>query len=87
MVDTKTFQAPAAIYLNPPPMDSHKSFDDTDFSAKPIVPKKVSVAPPDATSYSIADLQMATDSFSAENLIGEGSTGRVFRAKFEDGKV
>ncbi|KAI3684113.1 hypothetical protein L6452_33332 [Arctium lappa] len=87
MVDTKTFETPAAIYLKPPPMDSHKSFDDNDFSAKPIVPKKVSVAPPDAMSYSIADLQIATDSFSAENLIGEGSTGRVFRAKFEDGKV
>ncbi|KAJ9559943.1 hypothetical protein OSB04_005103 [Centaurea solstitialis] len=55
--------------------------------AKPIVAKKVSVAPPDAMSYSIADLQIATDSFSADNLIGEGSTARVFRAKFEDGKV
>ncbi|PWA47013.1 leucine-rich repeat protein [Artemisia annua] len=87
VAETKTFETIDAITLKPPPMDHHKSFDDDDFSAIPITPKKVTVAPPDAISYSIADLQIATDSFSADNLIGEGSTGRVFRAQFEDGKV
>lgn len=87
MVDTKTFGAPDVIDLKPPPMDHHKSFDDHDFLEIPVVSKKVSAAPLDAISYSIADLQIATDSFSADNLIGEGSTGRVFRAQFEDGKV
>ncbi|XP_071742086.1 protein STRUBBELIG-RECEPTOR FAMILY 6-like [Rutidosis leptorrhynchoides] len=81
------------IDLKPPPMamamamDHHKSFDDHEFVEIPVVDKKVSVAPLDVISYSIADLQIATDSFSADNLIGEGSTGRVFRAQFEDGKV
>ncbi|KAL8232489.1 hypothetical protein R6Q57_002267 [Mikania cordata] len=84
MVDTKTFEI---ANLKPPSFDHHKSFDDEEFSAIPVVPKKVHVAPPDATSYSVADLQIATNSFSADNLIGEGSTGRVFRAEFEDGKV
>lgn len=67
-------------------MERHKSFDENDveFSAKP---KKISLAPTNVRSYSIADLQMATDSFSADNLVGEGSTGRVYRAQFEDGKV
>ncbi|MFS7950102.1 putative non-specific protein-tyrosine kinase RLK-Pelle-LRR-V family [Helianthus anomalus] len=83
----KSFEVPAAISLKPPPMERHKSFDDDDFSAKPAVPKKKSVAPTNVISYSIADLQIATDSFSADNLVGEGSTGRVFRAQFEDGKV
>ena len=87
MANTKAFEIPSAINLKPPPMERHKSFDDDDFSAKPVVPKKVTVAPANAISYSIADLQIATDSFSADNLIGEGSTGRVFRAQFEDGKV
>ncbi|KAJ9568466.1 hypothetical protein OSB04_004432 [Centaurea solstitialis] len=88
MPDTKAFEIPpSAINLKPPPMERHKSFDDNDFSAKPVAPKKVTVAPTNAISYSIADLQIATDSFSADNLIGEGSTGRVFRAQFEDGKV
>ncbi|CAI9260099.1 unnamed protein product [Lactuca saligna] len=87
--NTKAFEIPSTINLKPPPMERHKSFDDDDYTAnaKPVVPKKVSIAPTNATSYSIADLQIATDSFSADNLVGEGSTGRVFRAQFEDGKV
>ncbi|KAI7733296.1 hypothetical protein M8C21_033714 [Ambrosia artemisiifolia] len=87
MVHTKSFETTDTISLKPPPFDHQKSFDDDGFSAIPIVPKKVHVAPPDVTSYSVADLQLATNSFSADNLIGEGSTGRVFRAQFEDGKV
>nr|GEZ07753.1 protein STRUBBELIG-receptor family 7-like [Tanacetum cinerariifolium] len=78
VADTKTFETIDAVTLKPPPMDHHKSFDDADFSAIPIAPKKLTVAPPDAISYSIADLQIATDSFNADNLIGEGSTGHDF---------
>ena len=40
-----------------------------------------------ATVYSVADLQMATDSFSFDNLVGEGTFGRVYRAQFNGGKV
>lgn len=52
-----------------------------------VTPKKVNIAPIDAKSFSVADLQIATDSFNVENLIGEGSIGRVFRAQLDDGKV
>ncbi|XP_052183369.1 protein STRUBBELIG-RECEPTOR FAMILY 7 [Diospyros lotus] len=83
-VNTIMHEPPASINLRPPPQ---KSFDEDDFSRKPIVTKKVPKAPINAISYSIADLQMATDSFSIETLIGEGSIGRVFRAQFDDGKV
>ncbi|XP_058226958.1 protein STRUBBELIG-RECEPTOR FAMILY 6 isoform X2 [Rhododendron vialii] len=86
-VDMKTYEPSASINLRPPPIDRNKSFDEEDFSRKPIVPKKVHIAPVNAVSYSIADLQMATDSFSTETLIGEGSIGRVYRAQFDDGKV
>ncbi|KAG0585122.1 hypothetical protein KC19_3G260300 [Ceratodon purpureus] len=47
-------------------------------SVKAIVP---------AISYSVADLQTATNSFAQENLIGEGSLGRVYRGEFADGQV
>ncbi|XP_024361881.1 protein STRUBBELIG-RECEPTOR FAMILY 8 isoform X2 [Physcomitrium patens] len=47
-------------------------------SAKAIVP---------AIAYSVADLQAATNSFAQENLIGEGSLGRVYRGEFTDGQV
>lgn len=86
---TKAFETPAMINLRPPPVDRHKSFDEDDVTAKPIVvpPKKVFTAPINAKSFSVADLQIATDSFNADNLIGEGSIGRVFRAQLDDGKV
>lgn len=86
-LDMKTFDTPATINIRPPPVDRHKSFDEEDFSKKPIVVKKTSTAPFNVTSYSIADLQIATGSFNVENLLGEGSFGRVYRAQFDDGKV
>lgn len=40
-----------------------------------------------ATAFSVSDLQEATDSFSQDNLIGEGNLGRVYRADFANGQV
>lgn len=86
-INTKTYEPSASINLRPPPIDRHKSFDEEDLPKKPIITKKANTAPINAISYSIADLQMATGSFSVENLIGEGSFGRVYQAQFDDGKV
>ncbi|KAF4379245.1 hypothetical protein G4B88_010639 [Cannabis sativa] len=44
-------------------------------------------SPITATSYTVASLQTATNSFSQEFLIGEGSLGRVYRADFPNGKI
>ncbi|CAN6449162.1 unnamed protein product [Victoria cruziana] len=44
-------------------------------------------SPITAASYTIACLQTATNSFSQECLVGEGSLGRVYRAEFPNGKV
>ncbi|XP_044497187.1 protein STRUBBELIG-RECEPTOR FAMILY 7-like [Mangifera indica] len=86
-ISTKSFETSASINLRPPPIDRHKSFDDNDFSKKPIVVKKAITTPKNVTAYSIADLQMATGSFNVENLLGEGTFGRVYRAQFDNGKV
>ncbi|KAI3902478.1 hypothetical protein MKW92_045342 [Papaver armeniacum] len=84
----KTFETTsAAVNLRPPPIERLKSFDEEDYSTKPVVVKKANAAPISAAVYSIADLQMATASFSVDNLIGEGSIGRVYQAQFDDGKV
>jgi len=40
-----------------------------------------------ATAFSVAELQGATNSFSEENLLGEGTLGDVYRADFPDGQV
>lgn len=86
-IDVKTFDTSASINLKPPPIDRHKSFDDNEFSKKPTIVKKTVSAPVDVQSYSVADLQIATGSFSVDHLVGEGSFGRVYRAQFDDGKV
>ncbi|ERM99434.1 protein STRUBBELIG-RECEPTOR FAMILY 7 isoform X1 [Amborella trichopoda] len=87
-IDTASIQ-PASIALKPPPMERHKSFDEEEFAANKITvkPKREKKAPISANPYSIADLQIATGSFGIDNLIGEGSIGRVYRAQFPDGKV
>lgn len=50
------------------------------FSKKPKIPAN-------AKLYTVGELQSATNSFSEENLLGEGSLGSVYRAKFPDGQV
>ncbi|KAJ7946334.1 Strubbelig-receptor family protein [Quillaja saponaria] len=44
-------------------------------------------SPITATSYTVASLQSATNSFSQEFIIGEGSLGRVYKSEFPNGKV
>ncbi|CAN1169035.1 Protein STRUBBELIG-RECEPTOR FAMILY 6 [Linum perenne] len=86
-INTKTLDIPASMSLKPPPIDRTKSFDEDDSFKKPVVVKKRVAAPVSVTAYSIADLQLATGSFSMDHLLGEGSFGRVYRAHFDDGKV
>ncbi|KAI4295956.1 hypothetical protein L6164_035949 [Bauhinia variegata] len=44
-------------------------------------------SPITATSYTVASLQSATNSFSQEFIIGEGSLGRVYKAESPNGKI
>ncbi|KAK4410456.1 protein STRUBBELIG-RECEPTOR FAMILY 6 [Sesamum angolense] len=86
---TGTTETPVVIDLKPPPVDDDlKSLDDDDIFTPPVPPpKKVKKGPINAKVYSVAELQIATDSFSADNLIGEGTLGRVYRAQLDDGQV
>lgn len=78
------------VNIKPPPFEKY------------IVPANVSVSSPAhkmpfrrptsraaiaTTAYSVAALQQSTNSFGQENLIGEGSMGRVYRAELPDGKL
>lgn len=40
-----------------------------------------------ANPYTVASLQVATNSFCQDSLLGEGSLGRVYKADFPNGKV
>nr|XP_043619276.1 protein STRUBBELIG-RECEPTOR FAMILY 8 [Erigeron canadensis] len=44
-------------------------------------------SPITTSSYTVATLQTATNSFSQDNIIGEGSLGRVYKADFPNGKI
>ncbi|XP_076916712.1 protein STRUBBELIG-RECEPTOR FAMILY 8-like [Bidens hawaiensis] len=44
-------------------------------------------SPITSSSYTVATLQTATNSFSQDNIIGEGSLGRVYKAEFPNGKM
>lgn len=48
-------------------------------------PKQVPVTT--VSSYTVAALQVATNSFCQDSLLGEGSLGRVYKAVFPNGKV
>ncbi|KAL5223556.1 hypothetical protein ABZP36_010195 [Zizania latifolia] len=87
-IEVKPLPSPATVSLKPPPkIERNQSFDDdNDFANKPVL-KKNNAASVNAIIYSVADLQMATDSFNVDNLVGEGTFGRVYRAQFNDGKV
>lgn len=61
--------------------------DNNEFSDHKTIVMESRKSVPICNVYSVADLQMATGSFSADNVIGEGLFGRVYRAEFDDGKV
>ncbi|XP_059641250.1 protein STRUBBELIG-RECEPTOR FAMILY 5-like isoform X2 [Cornus florida] len=63
----------------------HKlSFNNNDFVNRMNIKRSGSVR---VTCYSLADLLTATGNFATGRLLGEGSIGRVYRAKDADGKV
>ncbi|KAJ3678391.1 hypothetical protein LUZ60_002194 [Juncus effusus] len=89
IVDMKSLQSsPSLGHLKPPPIDPRRS--STDASTNEFAIKfhsKRSTEPITATSYPLSDLQLATVSFSSSRLVGQGTIGRVFKAKFEDGRL
>lgn len=58
----------------------HDTTNGSSTAKRPKVPVTV-------TSYTVADLQVATNSFCQDSLLGEGSLGRVYKAGFPNGKV
>ena len=39
----------------------------------------------ETTAFSIAEIYKATGNFSADNIIGQGGTGQVYKGKLSDG--
>lgn len=83
MQDQRVKTNAAVIDIKPPPLESMVAdrVEGKNGSMKRIK------SPINATSYTVAALQIATNSFSQEFLIGEGSLGRVYKGDFPNGKV
>ncbi|XP_024313475.1 protein STRUBBELIG-RECEPTOR FAMILY 7 isoform X2 [Brachypodium distachyon] len=81
-------QRTVSMNLKPPSkIGFHKSSDENDHLNKSAETNKTNMSSIRATAYTVADLQMATESFSTNNLIGEGTFGRVYRGQLSNQKV
>ncbi|KAJ7952087.1 putative Strubbelig receptor [Quillaja saponaria] len=83
-IDTKALQKSPSIGLRSSISDRVQSFNDNEFANRLNARRSTSVR---ATPFSLVDLQTATGNFASGRLLGEGSIGRVYRAKYADGKV
>jgi hypothetical protein len=83
--ESMTSLLPVETVLKLPPSEMHKESIIEKVSRKTSFRKgKNNIT---ATVYSIADLQLATNSFNEDCLISEGGSGSVYRANFSNGKV
>ncbi|XP_074268300.1 protein STRUBBELIG-RECEPTOR FAMILY 5 isoform X1 [Silene latifolia] len=83
-VDVKALESSGPIGLKPSLSSRLKSFKGSDPAKNTTPRRRVSFV---VTPYVLADLQSATSNFATGRLLGEGSIGRVYKAKFDDGKV
>lgn len=83
MQEQRVKSVAADIDLKPPPAEKVTTVDRISKNGSLNRMK----SPITATSYTVAALQTATNSFSQEYLIGEGSLGRVYKSEFPNGKV
>ncbi|CAH9116544.1 unnamed protein product, partial [Cuscuta europaea] len=67
----------------PPPPPIPQPLKEVTGAQQTIVKHSMTQLPP---LYSVADLQQYTNSFSEDNVIGEGTLGKVFKAELPDGR-
>ncbi|KAK9049101.1 hypothetical protein SSX86_031933 [Deinandra increscens subsp. villosa] len=81
MQEQRVRPTPSIVDIKPPPTENSTFEGGKSGSTKRVK------SPMTTSSYTVATLQTATNSFSQDNIIGEGSLGRVYRADFPNGKV
>ncbi|PON90629.1 Tyrosine-protein kinase [Trema orientale] len=84
-IDITAFQKSPSFGGKPAGHSSgRQSISDTEFVNRLTAGRSISVR---ATSFPLTDLQTATANFASGRLLGQGAIGRVYRAKYADGKV
>ncbi|CAK9159338.1 unnamed protein product [Ilex paraguariensis] len=83
-------ESPQILGINSPPMIAPRHLPPirtrTVRVSRRSFSKKLKI-PIFARLYTVAELQSATNSFSEESLLGEGSLGSVYRAEFPNGQI
>uniref|UniRef100_J3N033 Protein kinase domain-containing protein n=1 Tax=Oryza brachyantha TaxID=4533 RepID=J3N033_ORYBR len=85
-IDMKSLEHSPSTGCKTPPAVPRKSMSDNEFENKLNYSRR-STDPISLTNHSSSDLQAATGSFNSSRQIGHGTTCRVFKAKYADGRV
>ncbi|CAM8993562.1 unnamed protein product [Rhodiola kirilowii] len=83
-LDVNPLQSSLSGHSKPSLSHRIQSFSDNEFEARLNIQRSASIQP---SCYSFADLQTATGNFATGRLLGKGTIGSVYRAKYPDGKV
>ena len=82
-IDMKSLQKSPSMGLKHS-VSGRVSFSENEFASRLKGRRSTSVH---VVPYSLADLQNATGNFASGRLLGEGTVGCVYKAKYPDGKV
>lgn len=83
-IDIKALQKNPSIGVRSSVSDCLQSFNDNEFANRLNAKRSTSIR---CTSFALAELQIGTANFASGRLLGEGSIGCVYRAKYAEGKV
>lgn len=82
-IDIETLQKTPSV-VRSSASDCVQTFNDNEFANRLNSKRSTSIR---CTTFSLAELHTGTANFASGRLLGEGSIGRVYRAKYADGKV
>ncbi|KAL6844950.1 hypothetical protein ACP4OV_025609 [Aristida adscensionis] len=85
-VDMKTLEHSSSMVSRTPSAMPRKSISDNEFETKLNYSRRMT-DPSSFMTYASSDLEAATGNFHSSRLLGQGTTGRVYKAKYADGRV
>ncbi|OEL26676.1 Protein STRUBBELIG-RECEPTOR FAMILY 5 [Dichanthelium oligosanthes] len=85
-INMKPLEHSSSIGSRTPSAVPRKSISDNEFENKLNYSRR-STDPINLVTYSSSDLQAATGSFHSSRLLGQGTIGGVYKAKYTDGRV
>jgi len=85
-VNMKPLELSSSLSSRTPSGVPRKSISDNEFENK-LNHSRRSTDPISLVTYSSSDLQAATGNFHSSRLLGQGTIGGVYKAKYTDGRV